>query len=263
MKRVLKHFFLFILLTLLTQVGGIVYILNLIVLHKLKLNFKFKKITSFLVLYILFTFIIVPITAPLFGREPIIHSKKIQPVNYFTVIFNRNYVKPKINSLLLNVEKELAHTNIHINYLDANFPFINAFPLLPHLSHNDGKKLDISFVYEDSKGVISSKQKSFSGYGVFEKPTKNELNQTEYCKAKGYIQYDFTKYLKLGHINKHLKFSKKGTKKLVKAIIDNQNIEKVFIEPHIKQRLQINSSKIRYHGCKAVRHDDHIHIQMK
>ncbi|MFT5619364.1 MAG: hypothetical protein ACI85I_002607, partial [Arenicella sp.] len=38
---------------------------------------------------------------------------------------------------------------------------------------------------------------------------------------------------------------------------------KVFIEPHLKTRLGLeNYSKIRFHGCQAVRHDDHIHVQL-
>ena len=43
----------------------------------------------------------------------------------------------------------------------------------------------------------------------------------------------------------------------------NNYIEKVFIEPHLKTRLNLTSNKIRFHGCQAVRHDDHIHLQVK
>lgn len=94
-----------------------------------------------------------------------------------TVLLNRNYVKPKLNDLLSNTAKKLNGTNITIHYLDANFPFINKFPLLPHLSHNNGKKIDISLVYETQNGIITNKQKSVSGYGVFEAPKSNEYDQ--------------------------------------------------------------------------------------
>ena len=30
-----------------------------------------------------------------------------------------------------------------------------------------------------------------------------------------------------------------------------------------KTRLLLTSDKIRFHGCQAVRHDDHIHVQLK
>ena len=64
----------------------------------------------------------------------------------------------------------MASENIQLNILDANFPFIDGFPLLPHRSHNDGRKVDISLVYETSDGQYSYAVVSRSGYGVFESP---------------------------------------------------------------------------------------------
>ncbi len=164
-----------------------------------------------------------------------------------------------MNVLLKDLQDKLGH----VNYLDANFPFIDKFPLLPHLSHNDGKKLDLSLAYETSEGSISAKQKSRSGYGVFEGPKSNEQNQIAKCKDAGYFQYDYPKYLTFGRINNDLQFSEKGTRILIETILKSDIIEKVFIEPHLKNRMGIKHPKIRYHGCGSVRHDDHIHIQLK
>ncbi len=252
----------FITLTIVTQIGGIVYLLSLFVSKKWKSKFKFKKIVVFSTLYLLFTFLIVPLFAPLLGREKVKHSKKIQPTNYSTVLLNRNYVSPKLNKLLQVTEEYLKETPIQIHYLDANFPFFNGFPLLPHKSHNDGKKLDISFIYETLGHTISNQQKSVSGYGVFEYPKPFEFNQTKVCLEKGYFQYDYSKYLTFGTINTKLVFSEKGTKKLITSILKNKNLGKLFIEPHLKKRLQLTDNRIRFHGCGAVRHDDHIHIQL-
>lgn len=102
-----------------------------------------------------------------------------------------------------------------------------------------------------------------SGYGVFEGPEDKEQDQISKCKDAGYFQYDYAKYLTFGEINDDLQFSKKGTKLLIETILKFDCIEKIFIEPHLKQRLKLNHPKIRYHGCGAVRHDDHIHIQVK
>jgi len=99
------------------------------------------------------TFIIIPMIAIFFGRERITNSKNIAPTNFMTELLNRNYVKPELNIIL----QELAHKlpeGVELKYLDANFPFFDGFPLLPHLSHNDGKKLDLSFIYEDKNGII-------------------------------------------------------------------------------------------------------------
>lgn len=213
--------------------------------------------------YLLFTFAIVPIIAPFFGREPIHHTKNICPTNYMTVILNRNYVRPTMNRLLSNTEKKLKGSGVQLHYLDANFPFINGFPLFPHLSHNDGKKLDLSLVYETKKGKMSNLKKSMSGYGDFSGPTENEEDKISFCKKEGYFQYDYPKYVTFGKINQDLIFSEKGTRILINAVLKNKSLGKIFIEPHLKQRLNLTDSRVRYHGCTAVRHDDHIHIQLQ
>ncbi len=255
--------FLFIFLTVTTQIGGIIYLVSLFLSKKWKYHLQFKTLIIFIGLYLFSTLLVVPIIAPFFGREKIKHSEKIKPTNYITVLLNRNYVQPKLNELLNKTEKSLNGTNIEIHYLDANFPFINKFPLLPHLSHNDGKKIDISLIYETHNGTITNKQKSVSGYGAFENPKSNEFNQIQKCLTNGYFQYDYPKYVTFGKINEDLVFSVKGTKKLIENILKNQSLGKIFIEPHLKTRMNLTNSKIRYHGCRAVRHDDHIHLQLK
>ncbi|MCF6347521.1 MAG: hypothetical protein L3J20_04375 [Flavobacteriaceae bacterium] len=261
--KIISRVFLFVFLTMITQIGGIIYLMSLFLKKKWKANLKLKLLIIFSGLYLISTFIFVPLIAPIFGREKVKHTNGIKPTNYMTVLLNRNYVQPKLNDLLAKTEKELKGSNIKIHYLDANFPFINNFPLLPHLSHNDGKKIDISLIYESNNGKISNKQKSVSGYGVFESPKQNEFNQINECFKRGHFQYDYPKYATFGAINKDLVFSKKGTKKLINNILKNRSLGKLFIEPHLKQRLNLTNSRIRYHGCRAVRHDDHIHIQLK
>ena len=266
MKKLFKtllKLLLFGVLTVITQIGGIVYLVSLLISKKWNKKLKFKTGLIFIGLYLFSTFLIVPFIAPIFGRERVNHSEKIKPTNYMTVLLNRNYVRPQLNNLLSKTAKELSATAIEIHYLDANFPFINKFPLLPHLSHNDGKKIDLSLIYQTENGIIKNGQKSISGYGVFEDPTANEYDQVTKCISSGYFQYDYPKYMTFGKINKGYVFSKKGTKKLINSILKNQNLGKLFIEPHLKSRMSLNDTRIRYHGCMAVRHDDHIHIQLK
>lgn len=256
---------LFVLLTALTQIGGLVYLISLILCRYWTFSFRYKKWAVFITLYVTTTFVIVPFVAPLLGREHIKHEMGIRPTNYFTVLLNRNYVHPRLNDLLQHTSKALKKQNstIEIRYLDANFPFFDSFPLLPHLSHNDGKKIDISLIYENKNGSISNAKKSFSGYGAFENPEKEEHDQINLCKSRGYFQYDFPKYLTFGQWNKDLKFSERGTKQFIEALLRHEHLGKLFIEPHLKKRMGLTDSRIRYHGCKAVRHDDHIHIQLK
>ncbi len=253
-----------IVLTLLTQIGGLAYLISIGIGAKVKYNFRGKAILVFLLVYLSLTFLIVPWLAPLFGRERVNNTERISSANYMTILLNRNYVKPALNDILKGVSEKLSAINpaIHITYLDANFPFLDGFALLPHLSHNDGKKIDLAFIYETKDGVFTNAQKSMSGYGLFEEPKTHEYNQISICKSKGYFQYDYAKYLTFGEINNGLKFSDSATKQLIDVILEDPRLDKMFIEPHLKTRLKLTSSKVRFHGCRAVRHDDHIHIQL-
>ncbi|MFT3704142.1 MAG: hypothetical protein QM802_17375 [Agriterribacter sp.] len=151
-----------------------------------------------------------------------------------------------------------------LNYLDANFPFINGFPLLPHLSHNDGKKLDIAFCYIDNAtGMQSNDAPSPIGYGISELPRANEINTSNFCSSQGYWQYSFLSKIVPQNNKKQFSFDSSRTKEVVTCFAAKSGIGKIFIEPHLKTRLGLISDKIRFHGCQAVRHDDHIHIQLK
>ncbi len=249
---------LFIFLTILTQVGGLIFLLSLWLSKKSRIH----ALILFLLLYLISTFLLIPHLASLFGRETVKHSTIIEPTSYMTMLLNRNYVRPQLNELLHKTEQHLANASFKIKYLDASFPFMHKFPMLPHLSHNDGKKIDLSFVYENTEGIVNEK-KSRSGYGVFVPIKQGEYNQTKRCKKRGAFQYDYPKYLTLGKINSELVFSPRGTKQLIQALLKNKELGKIFIEPNLKKRLGLTHNKIRNHGCKAVRHDDHIHLQLK
>lgn len=263
--KILLHIIIIILLTILTQIGGIIYLLSILIINRKVDNHRLKRTGLFTLFYLAFTFIIIPIVAPIFGREKIKETDLIAANTIFTKLMNRNYVRPKLNKALekISVALNKNHHGIKLIYLDANFPFINKFPLLPHLSHNDGKKIDVSLIYQNENGVMINQKPSISGYGVFENPGKSEYDQVRACKTKGNWQYDFPKYLTFGRINKVIKFSEPGTRDLMLVIAKQPEIGKIFIEPHLKRRLNLKNEKIRFHGCQAVRHDDHIHFQLK
>ncbi|WP_411768674.1 hypothetical protein [Winogradskyella sp. A3E31] len=115
-------------------------------------------------------------------------------------------------------------------------------------------------MYFDKNGESTNKKPSISGYGVYvndENPTTNR------CINQGYWQYDFTKYLSFG-LSSDLQIDKKSTTSLLKSLVFISETQKLFIEPYLKHSLSLeNESKIRFHGCQAVRHDDHIHLQIK
>ena len=265
---------LFCLLTVLTQVGGFVYLFSILTYkltnkwsknNYLKATYRF---TSFLILYFLTTFLIIPLLAKPFGRVPLPlkETSHLQPLNIWTCILNRNYVRPELKQTAFEVAKQMndKFPGTRINYLDANFPFINKFPLIPHLSHNDGKKLDLSFCYRYANtNEPTNECPSFIGYGICEEPRPNEKNTPYSCDVKGFWQYSFLSKVISQDNKKDFTFDSDKTKELVNLFAKKTTIGKIFIEPHLKTRLNLTSDKIRFHGCQAVRHDDHIHVQLK
>ena len=264
----------FLILTVLTQVGGVVYLLSLL-LHKYvnkwaenKVSRAVYKSALFLVLYCFATFLVVPGIAKSFGRVPLPITQKnhLRPLNIITCILNRHYVKLEMRTIVYDVANQMndKYPGTCINYLDANFPFFDYFPLFPHLSHDDGKKLDLSFCYRNTKtGQFTNECPSFVGYGICEEPLPGEEDMPCSCSKQGFWQYNLMSEIIPQGNKKKFTFDESKTRSLIDLIIDKPSIEKIFIEPHLKTRLRLSSNKVRFHGCQAVRHDDHIHVQIK
>lgn len=263
-----------VILTVVTQIGGIVLLVSL-VLFKLvdkriadRFSAFMTKVVLFLLLYIISVFTVVPWIARPLGRVPLplMRTNHLQPGNPLTFFLNRNYVKPQLRETAYAVAEEMdkKHPGTVLNYLDANFPFRDKFPLLPHRSHNDGKKLDLSFLYTDSKtGEQTDRIPSFTGYGICEGPDSKEENMPLRCEEKGYWQYSLLQKLVSQNNKEHFNFDGKRTKTMVTLFAAQPGIGRIFIEPHLKTRLRLTSNKIKFHGCQAVRHDDHLHVQLK
>lgn len=261
-------------LTIITQVGGIALIVSLVL--SWLINRKIKKgwrragvsVGLFISLYLLFVFAIVPILANSLGRVqlPLFEKNHVRPANVITFFMNRNYVRPELRRIVFAVAEDIntKHPGTTINYLDANFPFIDKFPLFPHLSHSDGKKLDISFLYKDSKtGDQTNEVPSWIGYGICEEPRFGEENRPDYCAQKGFWQYSALKKYLPQEAKRNFSFDENRTKLMINSFVKQENLGKILIEPHLKARMRLTSNKIRLHGCNAVRHDDHLHVQLK
>lgn len=265
----------FLFLTVLTQIGGLVLLCWLPAgkfIDKIignRLLRKAIKCLGFIGLYLSTTFIIVPILAKPFGRVPlpILSNTSIQPLTIWTCLLNRHYARPALKQALEKTACRMSKLfpSTRIAYLDANFPFLDKFPLFPHLSHNDGRKLDLAFFYQHAASgkQLNGEAPSAIGYGVYESPLEGELNTPLDCARRGYWQYGFLEYLVPQANKKNMRLDAGRTKQIIKLLAAQPSIDKIFIEPHLKARMNLQSAKIRFHGCQAVRHDDHIHIQIK
>lgn len=263
-----------VLLTVVSQVGGLILLVCIPVFRLSKKRFSNRPLPHFinagffLAIYFVCITLLVPPLASFFGRVPlpITGQTNLKPLNYATWFFNRHYVVPDLKTTLLDASQEMEekYPGTIIAYLDAGFPFLNNFPLLPHLSHDDGKKADIAFFYRDKSTdePLNRKAPSFIGYGVFEGPISGESNYPERCKAEGFWQYSILgRFVPQGGKQK-MKLDQERTAALIRILSRQPEIGKIFLEPHLKERFGLSSNKVRYHGCHAVRHDDHIHVQL-
>lgn len=267
LTRIIKvsiHLIVIMILTILTQVGGIIYLVSLLIARLKKLS-RDKLALVFSALYLIMTLIVAPSVAPLFGRTALPLFGELKPLNIVTCLLNRHYVNLELKVQMKKIASEMneAFPNTQTHYLDANFPFVDGFPLFPHLSHNDGKKLDLAFYYKDKNGEHVNNAPSAFGYGIYEKPNPGEVNTPLVCTQKGYWQYGllgkFTPKL-----NSELQIDQERTRTLIALLVRDNPTQKIFIEPHLKTRWGFSKvDKVRFHGCQAVRHDDHIHTQIK
>lgn len=262
--KYILHFVFIGVLTIATQVGGVTYLLTLIIAKVYRFKGRNWLVLSVSV-YLITTFAVLPLLAPVFGRTALPFTGNLKPLNFGTCLLNRHYVTPELKKQLVGISdqinKQFSGTVTH--YLDGNFPFLDGFPLMPHLSHNDGRKLDLAFYYKKRDGSLNFAP-GFIGYGVYEGPRGGEVDYPSICKERGYWQYGFLSLFVFDSQNIDYQLDVERTKVLIKLLAEHQLTSKIFIEPHLKQRWKLNNyEKIRFQGCKAVRHDDHIHTQIK
>ncbi|QEC45245.1 hypothetical protein [Pseudobacter ginsenosidimutans] len=272
--KILLLIILLALLTFFTQVGGLILLLSFLS-HKFINNRTesvfwrgFWKTSAFLVLYFFVNIALLPFAARAFNRVPmpVFSEPHVKPLRLPGCIFNRHYVRPEVRAAVIETAERMQKESpgVVIQYLDGAFPLINHFPLWPHRSHGDGKKLDIAFHYLDvktKKPVVDAP--SFLGYGISEKPRPGESDFPLICGTDGHWQYNILDEIIPQGNHKNFIFDSTRTALLVNKFAASKTIDRILIEPHLKTRLGITSKKIRFHGCRAIRHDDHIHVQMK
>ncbi|MEM7439470.1 MAG: hypothetical protein AAF393_07725 [Pseudomonadota bacterium] len=247
MLRIVAHGLWVIFLTLLTQIGGLAWLIAL--------PLKYRA-GVFVTAYIAMTLMTLWV-APLFGRVPLNCFEKgplqVQSVMYCAL--NRNYVAPDLKAVLEDAAGALdaQYPGTTTLVLDANFPFFDGFPLLPHLSHDDGDKVDTAFYYQKDGTYLPGKTRSPFGYFAFEPgPTNCPKNWLTLRWDLELLQPLWRDYAVDG-----LRLSA-----MLKILASDPRVGKVLIEPHIKYALRLNHPKLRFQGCRAARHDDHIHVQL-
>lgn len=271
MPWVFIHLLAFLVLTILTQIGGLAYFAALAFAKSTRSPKQFPRlfaVTVFLVLYAGLS-ISASIVAPYFGRVPLpcyaTTNAKLAAQSSLYCVLNRHYVTPELKQVVGDLAKHMAarFPGTRLNVLDANFPFVDGFPLLPHLSHSDGRKLDLAYFYKDQVGQApTGETRSPIGYWAFEQPKSSGRGR---CAGRSDIlslRWDMDWFQ---IFNRDYQLDEHRTAAALQWLVTEgakRGVSKVFIEPHLATRLGVGSKIIRFQGCRAARHDDHIHFQI-
>lgn len=266
--RIVGYGLLFVLLTVLTQTGGLILLLALLIRTVAPSTPWLRLWISFPVLYVLF-WLLTPLLARPLGRVPLpvfaSVEEPLRPQSLALALANRHYVRPSLRTAVLEVARTLAERQdgVPTSYLDANFPFWDGFPLLPHRGHNSGRKLDLSYRYRNADGALVGQAPSFLGYGRSSGPRGVEQDYPATCAERGYWQYSLLPRIARPFNRPGYEVDDAATAEMVRLLANHPTIGKLFLEPHLKERWDLGRyPEIRYHGCWAVRHDDHLHIQL-
>src|SRR5690606_33825909 len=102
----------FLFLTILTQTGGLIYLLYKPIGFEIKKYFRKSlliRISVFIMMYGITTFTVIPLAARQFNRVPmpISETNRIKPGSFLTWSANTHYVDPKLKYLLFETADQL------------------------------------------------------------------------------------------------------------------------------------------------------------
>ena len=259
----LCHAFIVVGLTLLTQIGGAAYIVALFATTRCRSagvsrwRRKAYLATGTVLIYTAASVAIVPPLAGMFGRERV----PCASTTFAGCVLNRTYLTPKTRALTAELGQAIASrfSGSNVTILEGSFPFFDGFPLPPHLSHHDGRKVDLAYFYRDAGGQpIARGSPSPVGYFHFQQPRPGDR---EPCAGR------FTP-LRWGFAWLQPKepawvLDEERTRAMIRWLKAQPEVTRIFIEPHLADRLGVGGGKVRFQGCQAARHDDHLHVEVR
>jgi hypothetical protein len=235
-------------LTILTQLGGLAWLAAL-PFRRRWLAFPLLYAALWAAAFVL---------APYGGRVALPCTGQVLSMQSpFYCVLMRNYVSPPLSDATHAAATQVnaAFPGTTTLVLDAGFPFLDGMPLLPHLSHDDGDKVDFAFFYSDREGrYLPGKTRSAIGYWAFE--IGNETTCPDVWLS---LRWDLAW---LQPVWPDRPIEPLRTAALISSLLADPGIGKVFVEPPLARRLGLSDPKLKFQGCRAARHDDHVHAQL-
>ena len=170
----------------------------------------------------------------------------------------RNFLTPEAQGTIISLARGLAeqHPGAVIHFMDASGPN-GEKPFPPHLSHGDGRQLDVALFFETLEGAPLVAPPDTSGYGGWwpsEPPRPGERIACPQGRSGSAEKPD-------PPTDRGWRLDEVRTRALIQLLIDEPRVHRILIEPHLEERLGFwGHPKLRFAGCQAARHDDHLHI---
>lgn len=169
-------------------------------------------------------------------------------------------MRPAARDALVGAARRVAaaHPGAVVRYMEASWPS-GERPMPPHLSHGDGRQIDLAIFYEDRKGRALEPPRSprlARGYGAYEPPGREA---ERVCVGAG-TPHDRPD----PPAGRAWRMDGERTGALIAALLAERQVGRIFVEPHLKTRLGFSGDgRVRFAGCSAARHDDHLHVDFR
>ncbi len=170
---------------------------------------------------------------------------------------NRHYVTADAQRSLQQAAARLRreHPGAMVAYMEASWP-IGRRPMPPHLSHGDGRQIDLALFYVDRDGRPLARPPTVTGYGAYE-PPRREADRSCVGAERRAKRNDGADPAP----DRRWRLDETRTRDLIGILSADPGVRRIFIEPHLKRRLGFSMDpKVRFAGCRAARHDDHLHV---
>lgn len=241
-----------VVLTLATQIGGAFLWPVIGLVRDLRGPARWAVTLGSVFAYVAFIVLVLPLLAAPLDRVPLpcAGDGPLAPRSLLFCLANRSYVRTALRDEAMAIAEDVrAHdADATVFYLDGAFPF--GGPILPHLSHGDGRRLDLALAFAGGTG-------SPIGYLGYAPLAAGEAPACAPSAIDRRWDLDALQPLFGPPI-----LDVPRTALILRAAVGRPGVGRVLIEPHVERALGVRSSEIQFQGCRAARHDDHMHLEL-
>ena len=154
----------------------------------------------------------------------------------------RNYVTPAARGVIMDTAAAMArrYPGFVLYYMDASGSDGHV-PFAPHLSHGDGREVDLALVYDGADGRPLARPPTPLGYFANVNPRPGDALP---CQGVFSLQRKADQ-----PPNANWRLDEARTRDLVLTVIRDPRVRRIFLEPHLKARLSLSAEpKVHFQG---------------